>query len=533
MKKTIKILSILVLLATLTSPLKGQSTSVFDANYFDKNNSAPPIKIGKGFHINDIYKQTRSCFTTESSNTNNLTAQQIGGKKTNIRIYYTKTNEEFNSYKNRGFSGRVSFLNLFAMSGLKLEEYSETSINTEERLIFTANVDFGNYFFESEPTLIPEAKNLIDQNQLQDFVKIFGTHYINGVRKASSISVILTKVSSKLEEFGNNTSTMQANSNIPFKGSGSFEVENLTWTNKQLNENNFSVLVEINGPEIDQNRIQTQIYAIITGDEDNKTKAISEIIGSAIKNISDPDQSSITQYYYAPFSLYGLDGIFWDEKKQIQLIKINEAVLYVFSAKSRLNELISIKGKEKFLDDLRQNNVPKEYFSIVTSKYYEIIPILESMNKDVDKYLKSLEYRYINCSNVLCPGSDDCCNNEFYLKEIYKYNFNQLIEQELEKILVVERNIINEINKPECEKRNQGIITIKNISINPYYLYCNNKFVEIIPGNSTKTYFESKGTYLYKAVQKSGYLMYPTENIRSANITNFCQEVIFKIGFQE
>jgi len=64
-----------------------QSTSVFDANYFNKDNTAPPLKIGKGFQINDVYKQTRSCFTSETCKQESLTSQQTGGKKTTIKLY--------------------------------------------------------------------------------------------------------------------------------------------------------------------------------------------------------------------------------------------------------------------------------------------------------------------------------------------------------------------------------------------------------------------------------------------------------------
>ena len=91
-----------------------------------------------------------------------LTPQQTGGKKTSIRLFYTKTNEEFNGFKTKGVSGKVSFLNLFTLSGQKLEEYSNKIIHGEERIIFNANVDFGVYSFDTEPTLTPEAKQLVD-----------------------------------------------------------------------------------------------------------------------------------------------------------------------------------------------------------------------------------------------------------------------------------------------------------------------------------------------------------------------------------
>jgi hypothetical protein len=79
-----------------------QSSSVFDATYFNKaDNIAPPLKVGKGFHINDVYKQTRSCFTQESSKKENLTSQSTGGKTTTLKIYQTTTNEKYYSFKSK------------------------------------------------------------------------------------------------------------------------------------------------------------------------------------------------------------------------------------------------------------------------------------------------------------------------------------------------------------------------------------------------------------------------------------------------
>ena len=148
-----------------------------------------------------------------------------------------------------------------------------------------------------------------------DFIKYHGTHYISGIRKESNISVVLTKTKSKAESTENSTSGIQASGKIPYRGSGSLEIDNGSWTNKQLEENEFSVSVEINSPAIEQSSIQGQITSIINGNQQDKALAIASIIESAIKNISDPNQSLITQYYYSPFDLYGVDGIYWDDKK--------------------------------------------------------------------------------------------------------------------------------------------------------------------------------------------------------------------------
>ena len=45
------------------------------------------------------------------------------------------------------------------------------------------------------------------------------------------------------------------------------------------------------------------------------------------------------------------------------------------------------------------------------------------------------------------------------------------------------------------------------------------------------TFYVNNGNYQFKAVQRSGYAIYPTENVRSANISGVCQEVVLKVGF--
>ena len=110
--KDLKIIKLLLILMISYNSI-AQSTSVFDANYFNTDNSEPSLKVGKGFHINDIYRQTKNCFKSETINSNKLTSQQVGGKKTSIKLFYTKTNKDYNDYKSRGNTGSVSFLNLF------------------------------------------------------------------------------------------------------------------------------------------------------------------------------------------------------------------------------------------------------------------------------------------------------------------------------------------------------------------------------------------------------------------------------------
>ncbi|GGD24419.1 hypothetical protein [Flavobacterium orientale] len=508
-----------------------QSTSVFDANYFNTDNSQPSIKVGKGFHINDIYKQTKNCFKSETINPNKLTSQQVGGKKTSIKLFYTKSNKDFNDYKSRGNTGSVSFLNLFEFNGKKLDEYSNASIEEVERLIFSANVDFGIYSFDKEPILTDEANNLIKQNKLQEFVKLFGTHYISGVKKESNIVVILKKNYTEKNFLYNTKTNINSNGNIPFKGKSSLEIDNSDWVNNQLRNNSYSVTVEINGPAIEQSVIQNQINAILNGTTQNKANAISDIIGSAIKNISDPNQSVITQYYYSPFSLYGLEGIIWDSKKQSELIKLNELLINLYRDRTVISRLIETSSIDEIVDEYQKNQVTPQLIKLVQDKRNETVVRLKKYSSELENLMHEIEQRYNSCSDIYCSINSECCSNNEFISRTNTLNYENKIKEDLMSFYNVLNEVNKEVNKPECEKKQQGVIVIENHSINPYDLFHGNKFIETLQGKTAKTFYVNNGNYTFKAVQKSGYLMYPTENIRSANITNVCQEVVLKIGF--
>lgn len=529
MKKLNKIKFLILLI--IGSNAFAQSTCVFDATYFNNDNAAPSLRIGKGFHINDIYRQTKNCFKTETISLNKLTSQQVGGKKTSIKLFYTKTNKDFNDYKSRGTSGSISFLNLFDMDGKKLAEYSNATIEEEERLIFSANVDFGIYSFNNQPVLNEEANNLIKQKKVKEFVNLFGSNYISGIKKESSIIVILTKNSTEKNYTYNNKTSINTNGTVPFKAKGSLEIENGDWVNNQLKNGSYAVSVEINGPAIEQSVIQNKIDAILNGNTNNKANAISEIIGSAIKNISDPNQSSITQYYYAPFSLYGLEGINWDAKKQGELTRLNETLVNLYRNKTFINNLIETASIDEIINEYRQKQATPEILNAVHTKSEETINKFKVYNTELDDLMNQIEQKYTSCSDIFCTINSDCCSNKEFIANINKMNYENKIKEDLVGFWNVLNNAKNEVNKPECEKRQQGKIVIQNLSSNPYDLFQGTKFLQTMPGKTSTTYYVNNGNYQFKAVQKSGYAVYPTENIRSANITGVCQEIILKIGF--
>lgn len=512
----------------ITAITQAQSSNAIEASYFSKNSSKPLLISGKGFNINDLYKPTRSCFTSESTDSKNL-VQRDASATTKLSIFYIRTNKEFTDYKSRGSSASISALSLFTVGSQNLVEYMTKNSLESERIIFKATVDFGTFSFNKEPVLTAEAKALITQNKLQDFVKMYGTHYIDGVRKGNSITVILKKVKETRTASSGTSYSEGISGSIPFKGSVSIGSQDRDWANRELRTSRFDISVEIVGPTIDQSTIQSDISSILSGNEQNKIDAISKIINGALNNLSDVNKASITQYYYSPFSLYGLDGIYWDDKKQKQLMKINEAAIQVYSAKFMLDELIAPGGKDQLAARYLNDKISDRNRQSFIETYNEILPNLRTLDQEAEKRLSELEERYTKCSDVFCPNNPDCCDNEAYITELTNYDFHSRVDMEMEKIKV----LVKEINRPECEKLQIGTIRIINTSGNPYHIYKGDQFIETLAANKSANYPATMGIHNYKAVQQSGYVFYATKNIRTASITRPCQEVILKIGFED
>jgi hypothetical protein len=215
------------------------------------------------------------------------------------------------------------------------------------------------------------------------------------------------------------------------------------------------------------------------------------------------------------------------------LSKINESVIDVYSSKTLLNELTTESGKNQLKQELINNGVSDDYLPKFMEKYNQAVPVFQSIQAKADKYLQELEIRYAKCADVYCSDKNVCCNNDALLAEISNYNFSKKIDDEQNKLLASMSEVVEDMNKPECEKQQKGIIHIKNFSSNPYTIYQGNKVVDIINGNTTLTYNVNIGQYNFKVVQNSGYLVYPTENFRTANIKNICQEITLNVGFED
>ena len=86
---------------------------------------------------------------------------------------------------------------------------------------------------------------------------------------------------------------------------------------------------------------------------------------------------------------------------------------------------------------------------------------------------------------------------------------------------------------PFCQVKRIGKVNIINKSINPYDLYKNGQLITTIKGKSEFNLNVELGQSNLKAIQKSGFMMYPTENKRTVNIKSPCQNTTIEIGFED
>jgi hypothetical protein len=86
---------------------------------------------------------------------------------------------------------------------------------------------------------------------------------------------------------------------------------------------------------------------------------------------------------------------------------------------------------------------------------------------------------------------------------------------------------------PFCQVKRIGKVRVINKSINPYDLYENDELVTTISGKSEFILNVEIGQANFRAVQKSGFMLYPTENKRVVITKSACQNTTIEIGFED
>lgn len=76
-----------------------------------------------------------------------------------------------------------------------------------------------------------------------------------------------------------------------------------------------------------------------------------------------------------------------------------------------------------------------------------------------------------------------------------------------------------------CIVDETGTLNIRNTSANPYDVWLNGELlVSAMPGNTSETYIAKKGFHQIRVIQKSGYLITPTDKTYNGNIN--CNSIL-------
>jgi hypothetical protein len=86
---------------------------------------------------------------------------------------------------------------------------------------------------------------------------------------------------------------------------------------------------------------------------------------------------------------------------------------------------------------------------------------------------------------------------------------------------------------PFCQIKRIGNVNVINKSTNPYELYKNGELITTIKGKAEFSFNVELGQTTLRAIQKSGFMMYPTENKRIVSIKTPCQNTTIEIGFED
>ncbi|MBO4529401.1 MAG: hypothetical protein J5767_02050 [Paludibacteraceae bacterium] len=521
-----------------------QSRSSYDASFFKTEDQQAAIEIGKGFNITDPFSPTRNCFTSASRDLSLIKRQQQGGAKTNVNVYYTKDDYEYSKFNSNHYSASASFTNIFSVNTSILEEMTSVTSKRVERLIFIATIDFGNYFYQDDPIFTPDAQQLISDGNYELFKSRYGSHYVSGYGKSSSIKVILTKKMAE-DEIDRNI-TLGVDANLNYKGdSYGLSYSNRDHTNKKFSSSGFEVEIELEGPKINTQNLQKLIEQTQTSSD--LISSVTDLLINALNDLNDESNAWISRYFFTDFTLYGCGGIIWNIEKEHKLSSINGNYLDAIRISKLADEHLT-KGSMQVIfdnymskDGLSQKEGGKLFMALLIllqdgneenrkilgeyiAQFDAINPEWQKLKTKAQNLLPKLKMQYYNCSNLNCDVNGTCCNNTDYtsdLNQLYDI-YNNLNSKANTIFSTMANDLTTRVTEQENAKKVKFII--KNRSSHPYkleYKMPNGIVVttQTIPAHGQYEISEDDaGIYEFKTTQKSGYLLYPTVEKKSIKI---------------
>lgn len=529
MKK--KILLLLCCLFATHSNLFAQNRSSYDAAFFKSEDQEAAIEVGKGINITDPFTVTRQCFTSASRDGKLLKKQGTQGATTKVEVFYTKNEYEYNMFKSSNKSGSVSFLNMASLSASEIQKMTSSRNQVSEKLIFIGTVDFGNYFYPDEPVFTPEAKKLLDDGNFDAFKMRYGTHFVSGIGKASTVIVELTLDSDENSNGSSNVS--EADANLKYRADLNFKVGNTSEVSNKFKNNGFQVSITLQGPHLATDSWEDAIINLRQGGD--LITSVSGFLKNQFQDMQNEEDALPVRYFFTDFTMYGCEGIKWNIAKEKKLSSINRNFLECNTIVNMAQENIDnnpISNPNTYIGWavklLSKNRYSYDWLEKqATSLNPQWMQLVNSANDLIDK----LKSQYENCSDITCAINESCCGNTDYTEQV-KTLFNQY-NAIYQKLFAYADQWYSDVENQENQRVKYGKIMVHNKSSNPYYIYENNKLIEILDGGYVLTLNRKLGTYQIKAVQKSGYMFDATVNYRTAKLSFEGEECSVTIGYED
>jgi len=522
------------ILSLLCANSYAQSRNSYDATLFKAADQQASIEVGKGFNITDPFQATRPCFTSASRDASLLKKQGTKGAETHIKVFYTENEYEYNMFKSSNKSGNISFLNMVNLSPTEIDKLTTTHNKHSEKLIFIGTVDFGNYYYPEDPVFTPEAQKLLDEGKYDAFKMRYGTHFVSGIGKASSVIVELSFESEESDEQSDYENGLSGE--IHYKADVNFEVTNNTSTNNNIKDKKFVATIDIQGPHLDTDSWKSSIENLKGSDD--LIGAVSGFINSQLKSMQNEEDALPVRYFFTDFTLYGCEGIKWDIAKEKKLSNIN---------KNFLDCITIINLAQENLENNPIDNPKSIYHTLVVNsrvlgnatytynglaqRATTLNPKWKSLIESAKGLVEKLQNQYQQCSDITCDIKGSCCGNTDYTEQV-KALFKEYNDIDLELSGFV-YDWYDDITQQDNQRVKKAKFTVINKSSNPYNIYINGNFKKELPGGYQTTWTVNLGKYEIKAVQKSGYMFDATVNYRTVNLTQEGQEVPVTIGYED
>ncbi len=523
---------VLCIVVLTTINVNAQGRSSYDASFFKTDEQEASIEVGRGINIIDPFTVTRQCFTSASRDANLLKKQGTTGATTKVDVYYTKNEYEYNMFKRSNKSGSISFLNMINMSASDIQKMTSSKNKVSEKLIFIGTVDFGNYFYPDDPVFTPEAQKLLNEGQYDAFKMRYGTHFVSGIGKASTVIVELTMNS---DETNNNTSNdYKIDANVKYKGDLNFKVGNTNEVSNRFNNNGFQVTISLQGPHLETESWEESIISL--GNGGDLITSVSSYLKSQLQTMQNENEALPVRYFLTDFTLFGCEGIKWNLAKEKKLSNINRNFLECNTIINMAQENIDknpITNPDTYINmavnTLSQQGALKYDYKWLTDKATTLNPQWSSLINSANELIENIKSQYEKCSDITCGINESCCGNTDYTEQV-KALFNQY-NTIYETLFKYTEEWFSLVMQKESQRVRKAQFTIVNKSTNPYYIYINNEYTGEIPGGYQQTWTVQLGTYRIKAVQKSGYLFEATVNHREIILEKENEGHVVTIGY--